>query len=133
SRKILLQGTKGVVRKYPQALVHLEGKSEAHQWQEFSEYRAQFDHPIWRKLEEISAGAGHGGMDYIEDYRLVQSLRAGEPTDMDVYDGAAWSAVTELSERSIAERSRSVDFPDFTRGAWRTRPPLGIINPPTMT
>ena len=58
SRKILLQGTKGVVRKYPEALVHLEGKSEAHQWQEFSEYRAQFDHPIWRKLEEISAGGG---------------------------------------------------------------------------
>ena len=51
---------------------------------------------------------------------------AATPTDMDVYDGAAWSAVTELSERSIADRSRPVDFPDFTRGAWRTRRPLSL-------
>jgi hypothetical protein len=47
---------------------------------------------------------------------------------MDVYDGAAWTAVSELSERSIAQRSRSVDFPDFTRGAWQRRAPLGIVN-----
>jgi hypothetical protein len=66
-------------------------------------------------------------MDFIEDYRLVECLRAGTPTDMDVYDGAAWSAVSGLSERSIAARGRSVDFPDFTRGAWKTRPPLGIV------
>jgi predicted dehydrogenase len=133
SRKILLQGTKGVVRKYPEARIHLEGRSREHQWEDFGDYRAEFDHPIWKVLEAASAGAGHGGMDYIEDYRLVQTLRAGEPTDMDVYDGAAWSAVTSLSEQSIAGRSRPVDFPDFTRGAWKTRPPLGIITPATMT
>jgi len=46
---------------------------------------------------------------------------------MNVYDAAALSAVTELSERSIANRSRSMDFPDFTRGKWKTWPPLGII------
>lgn len=132
SRKILLQGTRGVVRKYPEPLIHLEGRSEPHSWDDFTGYRAEFDHPIWRALEEASAGAGHGGMDYIEDYRLVQTLIAGEPTDMDVYDGAAWSSVTEMSERSIANRSASVDFPDFTRGAWRNRPPLGIIDPGTM-
>ena len=66
-------------------------------------------------------------MDYIEDYRLIQSLRPGAPMDMDVDDGAAWTAVIMLSEQSIAQRSRSLDFPDFTRGAWRTRPPLGIF------
>jgi hypothetical protein len=66
-------------------------------------------------------------MDFIEDYRLVECLRAGQPLDLDVYDGAAWSAVSALSERSIRQRSRTVDCPDFTRGAWRTRPPLGII------
>jgi len=68
-------------------------------------------------------------MDYIEDYRLIECLRAGTPTDMDVYDGAAWSAVSELSERSIARGSRPMEFPDFTRGAWKTRPPLGITAP----
>src|SRR5690606_41491698 len=87
----------------------------------------EFEHPLWRALEERSRGAGHGGMDYIEDYRLIHCLRTGEPLDMDVYDGAAWTAVSELSERSIAERSRSIDFPDFTPGARRDRPPLGIV------
>jgi hypothetical protein len=57
----------------------------------------------------------------------VECLRAGVPTDMDVYDGAAWSAVGPVSERSIAARSRSIDFPDFTRGAWKTRKPLAVV------
>ena len=128
SRNIVLQGTKGVVRKYPEQRIHVEGRSRAHQWEDLEGYRTEFEHPVWRALEERSRGAGHGGMDYIEDHRLIQCLRAGEPTDMDVYDGAAWSAVSGLSERSIAGRGRSVDFPDFTRGAWRTRSPLGIVN-----
>jgi len=66
-------------------------------------------------------------MDFIEDYRLVQCLREGKPTDMNVYDAAALSAVTELSERSIAKNSRPMDFPDFTRGKWKTWQALGII------
>lgn len=132
SRKILLQGTKGVVRKYPEPKVHIAGRSGEHAWEEWQAYAREFDHPIWKALEEASAGAGHGGMDFIEDYRLVQCLRNGDPMDMDVYDGAAWSAITELSERSIANRSTSIDFPDFTRGAWRTRPPLPIIDPGPM-
>ena len=128
SRRILLQGTKGLVQKYPDPKIHIEGRSTAHQWEPLQAYREQFDHPLWRGIEQRAAGAGHGGMDYIEDFRLVQSLRQGAPMDMDVYDGAAWTAVIMLSERSIAERSRSVDFPDFTRGAWKTRPPLGIVD-----
>ncbi|MFW5951979.1 MAG: Gfo/Idh/MocA family protein, partial [Gemmatimonadota bacterium] len=126
SRKILLQGTRGVARKYPDERIHIEGISEAHRWEDFRAWREEWDHPIWRALEEASRGAGHGGMDYIEDYRLIQCLREGAPMDMDVYDGAAWSAISELSEVSIAER-RVVDIPDFTRGAWRDRPPLGIV------
>jgi predicted dehydrogenase len=128
SRKILLQGTKGIVRKYPEERIHIDGRSPAHAWQDLREYRAEFEHPVWRTLEERSRGAGHGGMDFIEDYRLVECLRSGAPLDMDVYDGAAWSAVAPLSERSIARRSRTLDFPDFTRGAWRARPPLGIVS-----
>jgi len=67
-------------------------------------------------------------MDFIEDYRLIACLRAGTPTDMDVYDGAAVSSVSALSERSIANRSQPVECPDFTRGAWERREPLGIVN-----
>ena len=128
SRNILLQGTKGLVRKYPEQKIHIEGRSPADQWEELKTYQAQYEHPLWKALEERSAGAGHGGMDYIEDFRLVQNLRAGTPMDADVYDGAAWTAIIMLSERSIAARSRPQDFPDFTRGTWTTRPPLGIIN-----
>ena len=128
SRRMLLQGTKGVVQKYPApARIHVEGRSRAHQWDAFADYQKEFEHPVWQALEERSKGAGHGGMDYIEDYRLIQCLRAGTPTDMDVYDGAAWSAVGFLSEKSVASRSRPVDFPDFTRGAWVKRPALGIV------
>ncbi|HET9275655.1 MAG TPA: Gfo/Idh/MocA family oxidoreductase [Gemmatimonadales bacterium] len=128
SRKILLQGTRGLVRKYPDERIHIEGRSPAHRWEELRAYRDEFEHPVWKALEERSRGAGHGGMDFIEDYRLVACLRAGTPTDLDVYDGAAWTAVSALSERSIRERSRPVDCPDFTRGAWRSRPPLGIVS-----
>jgi predicted dehydrogenase len=128
SRNILLQGTKGVVRKYPEQKIYIEGRSPNDAWENLQEYRQQYDHPLWKGLDERAAGAGHGGMDYIEDYRLVQCLQQGAPMDSDVYDGAACTAMIMLSEQSIAQRSRSIDFPDFTRGAWRTRPPLGIVD-----
>ncbi len=127
SRKLTLQGTRGLVQRYPDEKIHVEGRSPEHEWEDLEAYRAEFDHPIWAELEERSQGAGHGGMDYIEDYRLIQCLRNGTPTDQDVYDGAAWSTVSGLSERSIAQGSRPIDVPDFTRGAWRDRPPLGIV------
>jgi predicted dehydrogenase len=127
SRRILLQGTNGIVRKYPEEKIHLEDRSPAHRWEPLEDYRERYEHPLWRALEERSRGAGHGGMDYIEDYRLVRCIQRAEPTDMDVYDGAAWTAIAELSERSIADRSRPQDVPDFTRGAFLTREPLGIV------
>jgi predicted dehydrogenase len=128
SRNTLLQGTRGVVRKYPEQKIYVEGRSPNDRWESLEAYREQYDHPLWKGLDERAAGAGHGGMDYIEDYRLIQCLRQGAPMDSDVYDGAACTAVIMLSEQSIAHRSRSIDFPDFTRGAWRTRPPLGIVD-----
>ncbi len=73
---------------------------------------------IWNKIGELAQGAGHGGMDFLEDYRLIHALLEGKQPDMDVYDAASWSAVSELSERSVAHKSKPVDFPDFTRGAW---------------
>lgn len=126
SRRILLQGTEGLIRKYPDQRIHVEGRSAAHQWEDAQLYREQFEHPVWKALEARAQGAGHGGMDFIEDFRLIHCLRAGAPLDMDVYDGAAWSAIAALSERSIATR-QTVECPDFTNGAWRTRPPLGIV------
>ena len=128
SRDYLLQGTKGIVRKYPAAKIYIDGRSPKHEWEDLIEnYATEYEHPLWRDLRERAKGSGHGGMDFIEAYRLVHCLRHGDPPDMDVYDAAALSAVTELSEQSIANRSRTVDFPDFTRGAWMRRKPLGIV------
>ncbi len=128
SRKFMLQGTLGLIEKYPTARIHVEGKSKGDDWEDLlAVYAKEWEHPLWRELEQKAQGSGHGGMDYILNYRLIQCLMRGEPPDMDVYDAAALSAVTELSERSIANRGRSEDFPDFTRGRWRSRPPIGVV------
>ena len=122
----MVQGTKGIFQGYP-GRIHIEGISPAHTWEPLDKYFQEYEHPLWKTIGERAKGAGHGGMDFIEDYRLIQCLLEGKPTDFDVYDAAAWSVVTELSEISVANRSKAVDFPDFTRGKWKTNKPLGII------
>ena len=82
---------------------------------------------MWRQLEEAIRGAGHGGMDFIEDYRLVEALRMGRAPDADVYDAAMLSAVIELSGRSIVRGSKPLSFPDFTRGEWRRPRQLEVM------
>ena len=126
SRINLIQGTRGIVKGYPDR-AYIEGKTEGHDYEPLDRYKEEYDHPIWRANEEQALGAGHGGMDYIEDFRLIECLRKGLPTDQNVYDAAAWSAICELSEMSVAGRSKPVDVPDFTRGKWKTWQPLGII------
>ena len=127
SRINLVQGTKGIFQGYPNR-VYIEGRGREHQWEDASAVLGDFEHPLWRELAEQAKGAGHGGMDYIEDYRLIKCLHEGKPTDMDVYDAAALSAVIELSVRSVKRRSEAVDVPDFTRGRWKSRPPLDIVH-----
>jgi hypothetical protein len=126
SRIHLVQGTQGLFQGYPNRL-YIEGRGAPHRWVDGAEARKEFEHPLWADLEARAEGAGHGGMDFIEDYRLIKCLREGLPTDMNVYDAAALSAVVELSVQSTANKSRAVDFPDFTRGRWRTTPKLGIV------
>jgi len=127
SRIHMVQGTKGLFQGYPNRL-YIEGRGKEDQWQEASAALAEFEHPLWKEIAAQAQGAGHGGMDYIEDYRLIKCLREGKPTDMNVYDAAALSAVVGLSVQSVAKRSAAVDFPDFTRGRWKTTPPLDIVH-----
>jgi predicted dehydrogenase len=123
----LVQGTRGLAHKWPDR-IYIEGKADKpHAWDDFEKFAAEFEHPLWKAIASKGEGRGHGGMDYIEDYRLVQSLRRGEPLDQDVYDAAAWSAIVGASVKSVAMKGRPVDIPDFTRGKWKTTPPLGII------
>ena len=127
SRIHMVQGTKGLFQGYPNRL-YIEGRGKEDQWQEASAVLNEFEHPLWKEIAAQAQGAGHGGMDYIEDYRLIKCLREGKPTDMNVYDAAALSAVVGLSVQSVAKRSAAVDFPDFTRGRWKTTPPLDIVH-----
>lgn len=98
-------------------------------WQNVEPYRRELEHPLWTLVgEEAVRAGGHGGMDFVMAWRIVYCLRNGLPLDQDVYDAAAWSAIGPLTERAVANRSLPVDVPDFTRGAWREREPLGIVS-----
>lgn len=126
SRINLVQGTRGVLKDYPPK-VHIEGRSKGHEWEDGATYAAEFEHPLWKSDAVKQASGGHGGMDYLENYRLIQCMRRGVALDMDVYDAASWSVLCACTEQSVAARSKPIDIPDFTRGAWKARQPWGIV------
>lgn len=132
SRINLVQGTKGTFRGYPDRLA-LDAVKAAEEWiADLGPYRDKYGSVLWSRLERQAAalGGGHGGMDYVMLWRVVHCLRSGLPLDQNVYDAAAWSAIVELSESSARNRSRPVDFPDFTRGAWKDAKPVQLEDPP---
>ncbi|HEX7023557.1 MAG TPA: Gfo/Idh/MocA family oxidoreductase [Gemmatimonadales bacterium] len=127
SRKYVLQGTRGLVEGYPRR-VYVEGLSrQEHAWDTVESWFDTYDHPLWKSDKVKRASVGHGGMDWLEDWRLINCLREGVPTDQNVYDGAAWSVIGPLTEWSVAHGGRPVKVPDFTRGRWKDTPPLGIV------
>jgi len=67
-------------------------------------------------------------MDFVMLWRIVYCLRNGLPLDQDVYDAATWSVISPLSEKSVAQRGRPQNVPDFTRGQWKTMKPLEIVS-----
>jgi len=98
-------------------------------WEKMQKLREEYKHPLWKAAGEFAVKmGGHGGMDFLMDLRLAYCLQNGLPLDMDVYDLAASCSLCELSERSVRDRGNSVDVPDFTRGAWKTATPLGIVS-----
>lgn len=115
-----VQGTKGLWMDLNNA-IHLEGTSPGHQWEPAESYLKKYDHPLWRKHANNAEGAGHGGMDWFLINDFVLSARSGSPAPIDVYDAAAWLAITPLSEQSIASGSQPQPIPDFTRGQWMVR------------
>ena len=127
SRINLVQGTKGLFMGYPNR-VYIEGKSAKNDtWEDMNVWMKEYEHPLWKDLEAKAAGAGHGGMDFIEDLRLIKCLNDGKPTDFNVYDAASISAVVGLSVQSVAKHGQPVSFPDFTRGKWKTSAPWELV------
>jgi predicted dehydrogenase len=131
SRHNLIQGTKGTLAGFPNRMA-IEGVTKSyHSWAEneaWEEIAAQYEHPLYKRMGELSKKmGGHGGMDFLMLFRVIECLQKGEPLDQNVYEGCFWSAVGPLSEKSVAEDGNPQVFPDFTRGNWKTTKPLGII------
>jgi len=122
-----VQGTKGMWMDVNNSM-YVEGQSKPHRWDAAKEWLDKYDHPLWARWAKETGGAGHGGMDFYVIHALVESIKRKVPTPMDVYDAAAWSAITPLSESSIELGNETVEFPDFTGGKWMYRKPVFALN-----
>lgn len=123
-----VQGTDGLWMDVNRS-IYIEGKSpKPHQWDAAKDWLDKYDHPLWKKYGEDAQGAGHGGMDFFVIHSFIESVKRKLPTPMDVYDAAAWSAVTPLSELSVEKGNETVEFPDFTGGQWMYRKPVFAFN-----
>lgn len=127
SRIHTVVGTKGSAQKWPEPARIATGHQGWLRESEVKKLEEKYTFDLVKKIGALARKVGgHGGMDFIMDWRWVSLLRHGLSLDMDVYDGTAWTAVGLLSEVSVANRSNSVDVPDFTRGAWRTNKPVDL-------
>jgi predicted dehydrogenase len=115
-----VQGTKGLWMDVNHS-IYVEGKSKEHTWEEAKAWLDKYDHPLWQRWTKDAEGAGHGGMDFFVLHAFIESIKRKVPTPQDVYDAAAWSAITPLSEKSIELGNETVEFPDFTGGQWMYR------------
>ncbi len=125
SRLHTLSGTKAFAQKYPKPVIALG--HNAVNAAKMKELEAKYSPEIITRIGAMAKKVGgHGGMDFLMAWSLINSLRNGLPVDMDCYDAALWSCITPLSIESIANRSTSVDVPDFTRGNWKTNKPVAL-------
>lgn len=136
TRHNLIQGTKGALAGFPTRIAFEGGvpgvTDSHHRWAEGEQLEAileQHEHPMYKRLGALSKKmGGHGGMDFMMLYRIVECLRNGMPLDQNIYEGCLWSAVSPLSELSVAQGGMPQKFPDFTRGSWKQTQPLNIVS-----
>ena len=113
--------------QYEGRRIYIEGQSPKHQWETgeaYDKYMKKYDHKMWKEEEAKAEGAGHGGIDYFTIKTFLESVRNEVHPPIDVYDAAAWSAISPLSEASVASNGAPQFFPDFTRGRWMTNKPI---------
>lgn len=134
SRGGYVQGLKGLWEEDNHS-VYLEDRTPVkpngeHCFEPDQPYLEEYKHPLWREYEAFGLRGGHGGMDYLTLRAFIESIQAGVPFPIDVYDAASWMAVTCLSEQSIAMGSAPVPVPDFTDGRWlrREQRPLDMFS-----
>ena len=119
-----VQGTEGLWMDVNKGIYIQEKSAKGHQWDDAKTWLDKYDHPLWQRWSKDTEGAGHGGMDFFVIHAFVESIKRKTPTPMDVYDAAAWSSITPLSERSIELGNQTVEVPDFTGGQWMYRKPV---------
>lgn len=142
SRHNLIQGTLGTLAGFPtrvafdnETIIKNKISDESvdyHSWikgKDLDKLYEKYDHPLYIRLGNLAKKmGGHGGMDFIMRYRIIECLRKGLPLDQNVYEGCFWSAVGPLSGNSVQEAGSPQKFPDFTRGNWKSTKPLNIIS-----
>ena len=115
-----VQGTGGIWMDDNKS-IYLDGITKTHdRWEPFKEYQEKYDHPLWKNHVQSAENAGHGGIDYFVLRAFIESIKRKVAPPIDVYDAAVWSAISPLTEQSIATKSAPIDIPDFTRGKWKT-------------
>jgi predicted dehydrogenase len=115
-----IQGTKGIWMDVSKS-IYIENQTKNDEWEPVKEWFEKYDHPLWKKYDKEAAGAGHGGMDWFVFNAFIQSVKQKKQTPIDVYDSVTMSVIAPLSTKSIAEGNKPQEFPDFTKGKWKTR------------
>jgi len=119
-----VQGTNGIWMGDNYS-IYLEDQSpKPHEWEPFDPYLKKYDHPLWKSFENDADGAGHGGIDFFIMRAFIESVKRGTKPPIDVYDAVSMSVISPLSEKSISNGSTAVEFPDFTRGKWKSNKPI---------
>lgn len=123
-----VQGTEGLWMDVNNSIYIQDKSAKDDQWDKANEWLEKYDHPLWQRWSKSTVGAGHGGMDFFVIHAFVESIKHNVPTPLDVYDAAAWSSITPLSEQSIELGNQTVEVPDFTGGQWMYRKPVFAFN-----
>ncbi|MDD3724012.1 MAG: Gfo/Idh/MocA family oxidoreductase [Bacteroidales bacterium] len=126
SRIHAISGTRAAAQKYPLPARISVGDEWLNE-EEMKKVNEQYMPKIVKRIGDMAQEVGgHGGMDFLMTWRLIDCLRNGLPMDIDVYDAATWSVITSLSQWSLSNNSRPIEVPDFTRGAWQGNQPVDI-------
>jgi len=131
-----IQGTKGLYQGDASAKkIYIEGVSpREHMWEPADPYLKEYEHPVVKNYNPPPRrggrieGHGGGGTETPMIWsRLVTALRENKLPDWDVYDSVTSSAISPISEASVANKGKAIDFPDFTKGKWKTRPKITLV------